>query len=59
MTFEMGRMMSAKPQATNEDRYQLPADQKAELVDGDLVLMSLTGDAPGYAGAAIMVSLWE
>ena len=52
-------MMSAKTEATIEDLYQLPADQKAELVDGDVVLMSPTGDAPGYAGDAIMVSLWE
>lgn len=51
--------MSAKTEATIDDLYQVPDDRKAELVDGEVVLMSPTGDAPGYAGDAIMVSLWE
>jgi Uma2 family endonuclease len=48
--------MTTKAQATIEDLYRVPG--KAEIVNGELVLMSPTGDGPGYAGDAILVSLW-
>lgn len=32
-------------------------DEKAEIVNGDLIIMSPTGSAPGYAGDEIFVSL--
>lgn len=51
--------MRTKPEATVEDLYHVPEDGKAEIVDGELVLMSPTGDAPGYAGDVILVSLFE
>jgi len=49
--------MATKTQATIEDLYQVPANAKAEIVNGDIVLMSPTGDMPGRAGGAIYVSL--
>ena len=41
--------------ATLEDLYAAPG--KAELVNGELVLMSPTGDKPGWAGDEIFTSL--
>ena len=35
--------MSTKTQATIEDLYRVPENGKAEIVNGDLVLMSPTG----------------
>jgi Uma2 family endonuclease len=49
--------MTTKVQATIEDLYRVPG--KAEIVNGELVLMSPTGNDPGYAAAAILVSLWQ
>jgi Uma2 family endonuclease len=49
----------APPRATIEDLYRVPDDRKAELVDGEIVLMPPTGDDPGYAGDAVFVSLRE
>jgi Uma2 family endonuclease len=49
--------MTTKTQATVEDLYQVPG--KAEIVNGELVLMSPTGNDPGYAADAILVSLWH
>jgi Uma2 family endonuclease len=49
--------MTTKPQATIEDLYRVPGDAKAEIVDGEIVLMSPTGDLPGRAGGSIYVSL--
>jgi Uma2 family endonuclease len=49
--------MSTKTQATVEDLYLLPDDRKAEIVNGEIVLMSPTGDMPGRAGGAIYASL--
>jgi Uma2 family endonuclease len=51
--------MRAKSEATIEDLYQVPEHGKAELVHGELRLMSPTGGLPGYAAAEISVSLWE
>ena len=53
MKFEM----STKTQATIEDLYRLPEGGKAEIVNGEIVLISPTGDLPGRAGGSIYVSL--
>jgi len=47
--------MSTKVQATIEDLYKV--HQKAELVNGEIILMSPTGSLPGYAGDEIFSSL--
>lgn len=49
--------MTTKTQATIEDLYRIPDNGKAEIVDGEIVLMSPTGDMPGRAGGAIYASL--
>ena len=49
--------MSTKAEATIEDLYQFPGDGKAEIVDGELVLMSPTGDLPASAALEIVVGL--
>ena len=47
---------TARP-ATIDDLYAV--EGKAELVNGEIVLMSPTGCDPGRAGDAIVVSLWQ
>jgi Uma2 family endonuclease len=49
--------MTIKTEATIEDLYRVPG--KAEIVNGEIVLMSPTGGWPGYAGDRIYASLWE
>jgi Uma2 family endonuclease len=49
--------MSTRTEATVEDLYRVPENGKAELVNGELVLMSPTGGLPGIAGLAIAASL--
>ncbi|HSB12107.1 MAG TPA: Uma2 family endonuclease [Blastocatellia bacterium] len=49
--------MTTRARATIEDLYSLPDHRKAEIVDGEIVLMSPTGDMPGRAGGSIYVSL--
>jgi Uma2 family endonuclease len=49
--------MNVKRQASIEDLYKV--DGKAELVNGDIVVMPPTGDEPGSAGFAIAASLRE
>jgi Uma2 family endonuclease len=49
--------MSTKTEATIEDLYRVPENGKAELVDGDLILMSPTGGVPGRAGGRIYRAL--
>jgi len=49
--------MSAKVEATIEDLYRVPENGKAEIVDGELVLVPPTGDMPSRAGFEIAVSL--
>lgn len=51
--------MAVKTRATIEDLYHVPEDRKAELVNGEIVLMSPTGIEPGYAGDEIFASLRE
>ena len=43
--------------ATVEDLYQLPDGVKAEVVRGEVVVMSPSGDLPNRAAGAIYVSL--
>lgn len=43
--------MIAKKPATLEDLYRVPDNGKAELVDGELILMSPTGDEVVWAVA--------
>jgi Uma2 family endonuclease len=47
--------MSTKVEATIEDLYKV--EGKAELVNGEIILMSPTGRRPGYAGDEIFFSL--
>jgi Uma2 family endonuclease len=49
--------MATKTEATLEDLYRVPEHGKAELVDGEVVLMSPTGGLPGYAAGEIFASL--
>src|SRR4030095_12863689 len=49
--------MSTKDEATIEDLYNI--EGKAELVNGEIILMSPTGILPGYAGDEIFSSLRE
>lgn len=50
--------MSIRTQAaTIEDLYHIPGGGKAEIVNGELVLMSPTGDMPGSGALEIVVSL--
>ena len=49
--------MSTNVSATVEDLYKVQG--KAEIVDGEIVVMSPTGAAPSYAASEIFVSLRE
>ena len=49
--------MSIKTQATVEDLYHVPENGKAEIVNGELRLLSPTGGLPGSAALEIVVSL--
>ena len=49
--------MTTKNRATIEDLYDLPDNAKAELVNGEILLMSPTGDLPSSAAGAIYASL--
>lgn len=49
--------MSAVRHITVEDLYRAPENGKAELVNGELVLMPPTGDLPSSAAGEIFVSL--
>jgi Uma2 family endonuclease len=51
--------MSTRNEATIEDLYNVHEDGKAEIVDGELVLMSPTGDLPSTAAGEVFVSLRE
>jgi Uma2 family endonuclease len=49
------RNMSSKVEATIDDLYKV--EGKAELVNGEIILMSPTGVLPGYAAGQILSSL--
>lgn len=51
--------MDIRVEATLEDLYRVPEHGKAELVNGELVLMAPTGGLPGYAAGEIFASLRE
>ena len=51
--------MSTKTEATVDDLYRVPDHGKAELVNGELVLMPPTGGVPGRAAGEIFISLRE
>jgi Uma2 family endonuclease len=51
--------MRVKTEATVDDLARVPENGKAELVDGELVLMSPTGGLPGRASGRIYSSLYE
>ena len=51
--------MNTKTQATVDDLYHVPENGKAEIVNGELVLMSPTGGVPGRAAGEIFISLHE
>ncbi|MDX6380696.1 MAG: hypothetical protein QOI57_1720 [Rubrobacteraceae bacterium] len=49
--------MSPRTRATIDDLYRVPENGKAELVNGEIVLMAPTGGIPGRSGGEIYVSL--
>lgn len=51
--------MTTRTEATVDDLYRVPENGKAELVNGELVLMSPTGGVPGRAAGEIYVSLHD
>ncbi|HEX8499806.1 MAG TPA: Uma2 family endonuclease [Pyrinomonadaceae bacterium] len=51
--------MSTKSEAAIEDLYRVPDNRKAEIVNGEVVLMSPTGAAPNFAAGEIFASLRE
>jgi Uma2 family endonuclease len=51
--------MNTRTEATIEDLYRVPEDAKAEIVNGQLIIMAATGFLPGRAGGEIYVSLRE
>ena len=51
--------MSTKTEATVDDLYRVPENGKAEIVNGELVLMSPTGGVPGRAAGKIFISLHD
>jgi Uma2 family endonuclease len=51
--------MSAKTEATIEDLYRVPEHGKAEIVNGEVVLMSPTGQKPSRASFKISLRLYE
>lgn len=51
--------MSAKTEATIKDLYHVPENGKAEIVNGEVVLMSPTGKKPSRAAFKISLRLYE
>ncbi len=51
--------MVRKAKATIENLYSVPDNRKAEIVNGELVVMAPTGGVPGRAAGEIYVSLRE
>ena len=49
--------MATHAPATIEDLYHVPDDAKAELVNGEVIVMSPTGDVPSRAASNIYLSL--
>jgi Uma2 family endonuclease len=51
--------MATKTQATIDDLYHVPENRKAEIIDGELVLMAPTGFRPSRAASVIHMSLYQ
>jgi Uma2 family endonuclease len=51
--------MNANTKAAIEELYYLPEHGKAEIVKGEIIVMSPTGGVPGRAGGEIYISLRE
>lgn len=51
--------MKTKTPATIEDLYHVPDSGKAEIVNGELVLMPPTGGVPGRGSGRIYIKLDE
>jgi Uma2 family endonuclease len=51
--------MSTKTEATITELYHAPENGKAEIVNGEMVLMSPTGKKPNRAGFKISLRLYE
>jgi Uma2 family endonuclease len=49
--------MAATPEATLDDLYRVAENGKAELVHGEIVLMSPTGGVPGRAAGELYIAL--
>jgi len=49
--------MTTRTRSSIEDLYTLPDNAKAEIVNGEIILISPTGDLPSRAGGALFVSL--
>lgn len=49
--------MSPRTRATMDNLYRVPENGKAELVNGEIVLMPPTGGIPGRSGGRIYISL--
>jgi Uma2 family endonuclease len=49
--------MTIKAGATIEDLYSVPDNAKAEIVNGEIILLSPTGDMPARASGSIYISL--
>jgi Uma2 family endonuclease len=52
-------MSTTKTEATVDDLYRVPENGKAEIVNGELVLMSPTGGVPGRAAGEIYLKLTD
>ncbi len=51
--------MSTKTEATIKELYDVPESKKAEIVNGEIILMSPTGKKPNRAGFKISLRLYE
>jgi Uma2 family endonuclease len=51
--------MKTKAEATIEDLYHVPENGKAELINGELVIIPPTGTLPNYAAGEIFIRLRE
>ena len=51
--------MSTKTEAVIQDLYRVPEGQKAEIVNGEVILMSPTGKRPNRAGFKVCLRLYE
>ncbi|MEK6325285.1 MAG: Uma2 family endonuclease [Acidobacteriota bacterium] len=49
--------MTTKAGAIIEDLYSLPDNAKAEIVNGEIILMPPTGDMPNRVGGSVYISL--